>query len=317
MTFSNSPWNRALRILAVNCLVFTLAYKSAMAAEGGYSNYVPGTYGDFAAAVEPSSKFTIRNDIYYYQADVNRSIRSGLLEADVELEFIVDFLTVLYKPDVEIFGARYALGTLIPFVHADIETGVRILGLDQRQQDDVFGLGDVTLIPGILFWNKGNFHFTFAEYIITPTGSYDTDDLANPGLNYWTFDTNAAVTYLNEETGQDYSINIGHTYNTENPDTDYQTGQELHIDYMINQFLSESWAIGVHGFYLKQLTGDSGDGAILGDFKAEAAGIGPAILWNTKIGNQQVSFIAKWLHEYHAENRLEGDHIFLSFAMSF
>jgi hypothetical protein len=46
-----------------------------MAAEGDYSNYVPGTYGDFAAAVEPSSKFTIRNDIYYYQADIVRSVR--------------------------------------------------------------------------------------------------------------------------------------------------------------------------------------------------------------------------------------------------
>jgi hypothetical protein len=229
----------------------------------------------------------------------------------------MDFLTLLYMLDIEILGARYAFGAFIPFVHADIETGINLGSLRVSRQDDVFGLGDITLIPGILFWNKGNFHFTFAEYIITPTGSYDTDDLANTGLNYWTFDTNVAVTYLNEETGQDYSINIGYNYNTENPDTDYQTGQELHIDYMINQFLSESWAIGIQGFYYKQLTGDSGDGAILGDFKAEAAGIGPAILWNTKVANQEVSFIVKWLHEYHAENRLEGDHIFISFAMSF
>jgi hypothetical protein len=317
MALGNSPWNMALRILAGSLIIVVLAYNYTMAAEGGYSNYVPGTYGDFAAAVEPPTKFTLRNDIYYYQADIDRSVRTGLLEADADLEFIMDFLTLLYKPDVEILGARYALGAFIPFVRADIETGIDLGSLRVSRQDDVFGLGDVMLIPGILFWNKGNFHFAFAEYIITPTGSYDTDDLANTGLNYWTFDTNVAITYLNKETGQDYSINIGHTYNTENPDTDYQTGQELHIDYMINQFLSESWDIGVHGFYLKQLTGDSGDGALLGDFKAEAAGIGPAILWSTKVGNQQVSFIAKWLHEYHADNRLEGDHVIISFAMSF
>lgn len=53
---------------------------------------------------------------------------------------------------------------------------------------------------------------------------------------------------------------------------------------MINQFFTEAWAVGVHGFYLKQLTGDSGDGALLGYFKGEAAGVGPAVLWNTKIG---------------------------------
>jgi hypothetical protein len=308
--------NKFLVLLTSLSLLYISA-TSAQAAEGGYSNYTPGTYGDFAAAVEPPTKFTVRNDIYYYQADSSRSVRSGLIEVDADLEFIMDFLTLLYKPEVEILGAHYAFGVFIPVVHADIDTGIRLGNLQVRRQDDVFGLGDVTLIPGILFWNKGNFHFTFAEYIIAPTGEYDTNDLANTGLNYWTFDTDVAMTYLNEKTGQDYSVNIGYNYNTENSDTDYRTGQELHIDYMINQFLSESWAIGIHGFYLKQVTGDSGGGAILGDFKAEAAGVGPAVLWSTKRFGREVTFIAKWLHEYHAERRIQGDHIFASFAMSF
>lgn len=304
-------------ITVIVCIsLLSISAVSVQAAEGGYSNYIPGTYGDFAAAVEPSSKFTIRNDIYYYQADSSRSIRSGFLEADADLEFFMDFLTILHKPDVEIFGAHYAYGVFIPIVHADIDTGIRLGSLQVRREDDAFGLGDVTLIPGVLYWNRDNFHVALAEYIVTPTGEYDTDDLANKGLNYWTFDTDVTVTYLNEKTGQDYSINIGYNYNTENSDTDYQTGEELHIDYMINQFLSESWAVGIHGFYLKQITGDSGDGAVLGDFKAEVAGIGPAVLWNTKISGQEVSFIAKWLHEYDAERRIEGDHIFVSFAMS-
>lgn len=303
--------------LAISLSLLTVSVVSAHAAEGGYSNYVPGTYGDFAAAVEPPSKFTIRNDIYYYQADGGRSIRSGLLEADAELEFFIDFLTILHKPDMEIFGAHYAYGVFIPLVYADIDTGISVGSLRVGRQDDTFGLGDVTLIPGVLYWNRGNFHFALAEYIVTPTGKYDTDDLANTGLNYWTFDTDVTATYLNEKTGQDYSVNIGYNYNTENTDTDYQTGQELHIDYMINQFLSESWAIGVHGFYLKQLTGDSGAGAILGDFKAEATGVGLAVLWSPKRFDQKVTFIAKWLHEYHVERRIEGDHIFVSFAMSF
>lgn len=303
--------------LVITVSLLFLYEVASQAAEGGYSNYIPGTYGDFAAAVEPTTKLTIRNDIYYYQADSKRSVRSGLIEGDVDIEFIMDFLTLLYKPDVEIFGAHYAFGAFIPIVHADVDTGIRIGDSELRQQEDTFGQGDITLVPAVFFWNRGNFHFTLAEYIITPTGKYDTDDLANTGLNYWTFDTDFAVTYLNTETGQDYSMNIGYNYNTENTDTDYQTGQELHIDFMINQFLSESWAIGIQGFYLKQVTGDSGDGALLGNFKAEAAGIGPAVLWTTKIKDQEVSFIGKWLHEYHAERRMEGDHVFVSFATGF
>ena len=303
-------------ILAVFALMVFVS--NVLAAEGGYSNYIPGTYGDFAAAVEPPTKWTIRNDYYHYQADGGRSIRSGLLALDADLEMNIDFLTVLYKPDIEFLGGHYATGVFLPMVvNVDLEAGISVLGSRVARQDDVTRFGDATLIPGALYWNKGNFHFALAEYIVTPTGDYDKNNLVNAGLNYWTFDTDFAVTYLNENTGQDYSINLGYNYNTENPDTDYQTGQEIHIDYMVNQFFSETFAVGVHGFYLKQISGDSGSGATLGSFKAEASGVGPAVLWATKIFDQDVTFIAKWLHEYDAQRRLEGDHVMVSLATSF
>ena len=308
----------SLFTLAAFSLVLCLSISDVKAAEGGYSNYVPGTYGDFGASVEPPTKWTIRNDYYNYQADGGGSVRSGLLELDTDFEVNAYFLTVLYKSDLEFLGGRYATGVFLPtVVDVDIEAGISASGSRVAFQDDVTRFGDATFIPGILYWKKDNFHFSFAEYIVTPTGDYDSDSLANTGLNYWTFDTDFAITYLNEKTGQDYSVNVGYNYNTENQDTDYQTGQEIHIDYMVNQFLSESFALGVHGFYLKQITGDSGDSAILGSFKSDAAGIGPAILWSPKRFNQKVNFIAKWLHEYDAKNRLEGDHIFFSVAISF
>jgi len=51
------------------------------------------------------------------------------------------------------------------------------------------------------------------------------------------------------------------------------------------------------GFYYKQITGDSGAGAVLGDFESEATGIGPALMWATKIRETDVVLSAKWLHE--------------------
>lgn len=287
-----------------------------LAAEGGYSNYIPGTYGDFAAAVQPAQGITIRNDIYNYSADGDGSVRAGLLEVGAELEFTIYLLTVLHNPGIKLWGGNFSYGALLTLVDADVSANLQIANNALKARDDALGMGDITLVPAIIFWQSGNYHFSLAEYIVTPTGSYDKDELINTGLNYWTFDTNVAATYLNEETGQDYSINIGYSYNTENNDTDYQTGQEIHIDYMINQFLSEHWAVGVHGFYLEQITGDSGDGSLLGDFKGKAAGIGPAVLYASKAFNHDVTFIAKWLNEYDAEKRLEGDHIMLSFALN-
>ena len=268
--------------------------------------------------MEPPTKWTVKNDFYHYQADGGRSVRSGQVTVDTDLDMNIHFLTVLYKTDMEIFGGAYALGAFVPtVVNIESDTGITVGGNRVSIQDEVTRLGDVAFVPAVLYWQKDKFHFSFAEYIVTPTGDYDTDNLVNTSLNYWTFDTNFAATYLDFETGQDYSINIGYNYNTENSDTDYQTGQEIHIDYMVNQFLSESFAVGLHGFYLKQITGDSGSGATLGSYKSDAAGIGPALLWTPQKFEGKISFIAKWLHEYHARNRLEGDHFFVSLVASF
>jgi hypothetical protein len=245
-------------------------------------------------------------------------VLQGQARVDVDVSFTMNLLTALYTTDLEVLGGKYALGALVPIVRTDIDANTEVGGMKGPSiSDDKTGLGDLTLIPLSIFWNFENFHFNFAHYIITPTADYDEDDLANTGLNYWSFDTNVAATYLDPERGHEFSFNLGHIYNTENNDTDYQTGQEIHLDYMANQYFSETFALGVHGFYLKQITGDSGDGAIFGDFKAEAAGIGPALLWSPNILGKDVPIIVKWLHEFHADNRLEGDHFFASFVLSF
>ncbi len=80
--------NTTLRIVAVCCLVIALVETDAKAAEGGYSNYIPGTYGDFGMALAPTETWTLRNDIYYYDASTNLSVRSGNLEVGADISFM-------------------------------------------------------------------------------------------------------------------------------------------------------------------------------------------------------------------------------------
>jgi hypothetical protein len=307
---------KTILLLAFSLLIVAPVFK-VNAIEGGYSNYVPGFYGDFALAVAPADGLHFKNDIYHYSADGGASSRSGQVEANVDISFTYDYFTLFHKPGVKLFGADYAYGATQAVGNVDLEANLRVGNTTVSRAEEYTGLGDLTLIPGQFYWNSGNFHFAWGNYIVVPIGDYDVNDSANSGLNYWTFETDFMATYFNPENGRDYSIVVGYGYNTENDDTNYQSGDEFHIDYVFNQFFSESFAIGINGFYYKQLSGDSGSGAVLGDFKAEAAGIGPSILWNTSLGGQDVAFIAKWIHEFHSENRLEGDHVFASFALSF
>ncbi|MEP4485586.1 MAG: transporter [Halioglobus sp.] len=307
------------RLLA--SLLLPLASTAGYTAEGGYSNYIPGTYGDFAMAVEPPDKLTLRNDVYYYEANDKESFRAGRVEVEADLTFLVNLTTLLYKPDVQIAGAQYAFGTLIPVAKNEIDSTLNVdlmaSGPTYSDTAEASGLGDIVLVPWVLYWNEKNLHTTFSQYIVAPTGDYDKTNSINAGLNYWSFDSNIAVTYLNPTSGWEFSGNLGYIYNTENSATDYQSGEEIHVDFAINRYLSESLALGIHGFHQKQVTGDSGDGAVLGDFKAEVSGAGPALLWSTQLADRPVSLIAKWLHDFDADRRIEGDHFIVSFALGF
>lgn len=303
--------------LFLTMLAISLIGQTAEGAEGGSSNYVPGTYGDFGVAIAPGARLTLKNDLYYYNADGDGSIRSGRREFGVDLKMGMNLTTLIFKTEKELFGGTYSVGAVIPIIHVDLKSRINTPDVRLKLEDDTTGLGDIAFLPLILHWNRDNLHWSFSQAIVTPTGDYDVDSLVNTGLNYWSFDTNFALTHLNPDKGREFSFNLGYIYNTENSDTDYQSGQEVHLDMAFNKYISDSWAIGLQGFYLKQITGDSGAGAILGDFKGEAAGIGPAVLWNTKLGKKNVSFIAKWLHEFEVEKRLEGDHFFLSGVLQF
>jgi hypothetical protein len=92
-------------------------------------------------------------------------------------------------------------------------------------------------------------------------------------------------------------------------------------DYMFNKYFSESFAVGVQGFVYQQVTGDSGSGAALGSFKGQAAGTGLAAMWAVDLGEKEkvsdLVVTAKWLHEYHARNRLKGDYVVLNLTLGF
>ena len=297
-------------------LVLILAANQAYAAEGGLSNYIPAFYGDLALAVEPPDGFSFRNDVFYFSGDIGESFRSGDIKANVDVTLVYDYLSFLYKPGFKVFGAPVAFAITPAIGHADIEADIKVGEVSGNLNDDHTGLGDTTL-SAMFYWNHEKFHFSLNNYIVTPTGDYDADDLANTGLNYWTFEVDVAATYLNEDTGQDYSILVGYGYNTENEDTDYQSGDEVHLDFVLNQFITESFAIGINGYFYKQIGADSSDGDLLGSFKGEGAGIGPAIYYIKEISGKDVYFIAKWVHDYHAENRVKGDYAYASFALSF
>jgi hypothetical protein len=216
-----------------------------------------------------------------------------------------------------VLNGHFAMGGFLPLGYASLDANLIAQNNIILIDDSETALGDITLLPASFYWNSGNWHLNLYEMIVTPTGQYDVDNNINLGRNYWSFDTVFALTHLDMDSGREFSLATGYMINTENDDTDYRTGDELHVDAMFNQFLSETFGLGLHGYYYKQVTGDSGDGAVLGDFKGESYGIGPSFLWIPKAGDGKFSISGNWLHDLEATNRLESDYVVVTLAYQF
>ena len=297
-------------------LIVSFAVPTSFAAEGASSNYFPGTYGDFAVAVAPNPGWTFVDYNLYVGADVDRTVLQGSVNVGLDTWAYINMPFLIYTFEKPVLGGRFAVGGLLPLGYSNLEAqvvGPTTVSVDESET----ALGDIGLMPASFYWNDGNWYFNLYEQIITPTGQYDVDNAVNLGRNYWSFDTVFALTNLNMENGREYSLVAGYMINSKNDDTDYDTGDELHVDAMFNQFLSETSAIGMHGYYYDQIEGDSGSGAILGDFKGESYGIGPSFLWVPASGGGKFSVSGTWLHDLDATNRLESDYAVVTLAWQF
>lgn len=144
--------------------------------------------------------------------------------------------------------------------------------------------------------------------------------LANPGLNYWTFDPTIGVSYNNAKTGLNAAVYAGIGFNTENNATNYKSGSVFHLDGSVQQLLPVGpgfLGIGAEAFYIDQVSGDSGGSALLGDFKGRTSGLGPVLTYILPRGTETLVAELRWLRETNVKNRLEGDYIWLKVVYQF
>ena len=313
------------RLLPLALLASGMVVSPALADESGLSFWLPGQQGSFAAA--PGTPGWSWTTVYFHtsvDAGADQAFpRGGKGRVSFGLDGRGDL--VLFGPSytftTPLLGAQLSLGLLTwggrNSASVDVTlTGPRGRTINGTKSEDFTGFGD--LIPqATLKWNYGVNNFM--TYVVgdIPSGAYDPDRLANMGIGHGAIDWGGGYTYFNPATGTEASIVAGLTYNFTNPDTDYRSGIDGHIDWGISQFLNEHFFIGAAGYYFQQLTGDSGDGATLGDFKSRVAGIGPQMGYLFPVSDtMQGAFSAKAYWEFAAENRPEGWNMWVGFVLS-
>ena len=305
------------------CAAVLLAAAStmSMADEGGVSFWLPGQMGSFAA-VQADPGWSLAT-VYYHSstsAGAEKAFpRGGRINAGLDVTADLVFLIPSYAFAEPVLGAQAALSLAGAYGKVNVDVNATLTGpggsaLSGGQSDSLTSAAD--LYPmGSLKWNRGVHNYLAYTMLGVPVGSYEAGRLANLGTNHWSADVGGGYTYLNEKTGREFSAVLGFTYNFENSDTQYKNGIDGHLDWAASQFLSEQTHVGLVGYFYQQLSGDSGAGATLGDFKSRVYAVGPQAGYFFPVGAQKWYVNLKGYYEFDAQNRPEGWNVWLTLAI--
>lgn len=253
----------------------------------------PGTYVTTVAA--------------YYEGEIAGNITFGGVTFDVgaKLDFFTTGLNSLYVLQQKILGGNLGLSVTVPVGYVDIDAEVSALGATLQRSTDGDGLADI--VGKIqLGWHHENFAHTVYVQGLAPTGRYDAGFNPNIGLNRPAVDVGWGFTWSEPNSKLQLNGTVGFTFSAENDETDYDSGNDIHFEWAVGREFAPGLILGVAGYDYRQLTGDSGTGAVLGPFEGSVDAIGPALEYTTLVGTTPLIVGARHYREFNAEHRFEG-----------
>jgi hypothetical protein len=287
----------------------------AAAVETGMSPWPKGFEGFMSGVLPPEAGFYNTKVYYYFSGTAGQVVRDGRVELGVDVTMNAGFVYPLVVTDLHFLGGQYAFGGAFDWAGADL-SGSLSTPLGNKAFDvSNNSVGDTIIVPAILGWHDGLFNWSLALNVYVPTGPYASalqnlqSGTLNIGRNIWAFMPQYAITYFNPQTGWDVSGSFVYVTMSNNSSTNYQSGDLVQLDWAVGKHFGPggAWEAGVAGNVVEQVGSDRGSGALLGPFKAQSIGVGPALNYSTKLATVPVVFSAKWERDVQARNTFKGD----------
>ncbi len=310
-----TPGRAAARVgLACALLV---ACSHAAADQGGVPFWFSGQFASLAA-VPGTPGWSVALLPYYYNgsADASDTFQTGD-KVSVGLKAVAPLVIAQlgYASRQKVLGGQ-------PYVALGWGGGGNRTAVDLTiSRVDAFdradsSYGGTDLYPyASLTWNRGNDNWMAYVTGDVPVGAYDSARLANLGIGHAALDAGGGYTYLNGQTGVEFSAVGGLTYNWENTSTAYRNGIDAHVDWAMSRLLPAQWQVGVVGYIYTQLTGDGGSGNRVGPIKSGVASVGPQLGYLLTLGGRPAYLNVRGYKEFWAQNRVEGYALFATISL--
>jgi hypothetical protein len=309
-----TTWTTLRTACGAICLAGSLSMgEPAQATERGLQEYILGL-------TLPMSGYTPPPGVYFWDTFVLFQGAGKISPATrATTNFVADIAIVGWFPDIKLFGADPGFAVTVPFGSNRATANFAAPVCPARRfscTDEIFNIAD-TEYSAILGWHAGEQHWNVILTGFAPTGNFEPNRLSLTSLNRPALDLRGAYTYLSLQTGLEVTGALGLTLNAPNTATNYQSGEELHFEWAVNQHFPMGLAAGIGGYFYQQVTDDHGSGDHVGAFRGRVAAVGPLLSYALRAGAQEVDFSARWFHDFAVQNRFRGDLIYagLSFPL--
>jgi hypothetical protein len=217
-----------------------------------------------------------------------------------------------------LLGAGLESVGAVPFVTAQL-TKVTAGG---ASVGNTTNMGDPLLVPLRASWKGDVVSQAASLEFIAPLGAYGKANVLNAGRNYWQIAPTYAVS-VRPVPGLEAKVKARYGFNTRNADTDYQSGDELTVEYLAGYKVEPATTLGLSGYYYRQTTDDKlhGDATVSNlppskgglpgtgtGNRGEVTAIGPCV---THVFSKSFMIVMKYQQEFNARNRAQGSRLWI------
>jgi hypothetical protein len=234
------------------------------------------------------------------------------LDIDIDNYNIAPLL--MWAPKFTLLGARYGAYAIVPVgnpsLAADLSTEI---GLGRSVNEGTWDTGDFFFQPLWLMWSLPHADITAGYGLYAPTGRYSNGALDNVGLGFWEHQLQTALRYhVDQARTLSGVLAVTIEIPQEKEDVDITPGSSFALNWGLRKNFMDDWLqLGVVGYDTWQITDDTGSAAppepLRHHDEVHAAGI--------QIGVPKLGVAFKYMHEYEARDRFEGQLLTLFFAV--
>ena len=198
-------------------------------------------------------------------------------------DIFLDSTNILLVPQGKLLDGYFGASVTVPAGYVKYDASATGARGTITSETSGGGWGDMNM-QFQLGWDGESFSHTIYLLGVIPTGRYKTGFSPIIGLNRPSLDLAWAFTYFDKNSKLQINGSVGFMASMENVATQYQTGNEFHAEWAIGYKFDNGLLLGVVGYDYRQVTGNSGPGALLGSFREPGDAVGPGLSYSTLIG---------------------------------